>query len=82
MKITLNAYGAHVFKKKFSPAISEKCSTWNTIFSNRTNYRHTTKADFNQTIFNDMWQDSTMMRDAPHGGVCKAWNISRGIANK
>ena len=73
MKITLNAHGTHVFKKKISPAIPEKWSTWNTIFSNRTNYQHTTKADFKQTIFNDMWQDSTMMRDAPsHEGVCKA----------
>jgi hypothetical protein len=65
LKIKQTAHGTHIFKRNLSPAIPDKRCTWNTIFSNRKNYRHTTKADFNQTIFNDMWQDSTMMRDAP-----------------
>lgn len=41
LKITQNAQGVHVLKRNFSPAVREKSSVWNTIFSNHTNDQQT-----------------------------------------
>lgn len=63
MKIKLTAHGTHVFKRNFSPAISDKRCTWNTTFSNHTNYSHAIETEFNQRIFTVMWKHPIMMRE-------------------